>query len=215
METCVTAPFFPLQKDTAMSGPAFPSISVQLFDHDGSAELISGVINTGEYPRLHQTIDWQQEQIKLFGREIQVPRLTAYYGDVGYRYSGVEHPAKPLPGLLKRLKEEVELLSRRRFNAVLCNFYRNGQDGMGYHRDNEPAIDDRCIASLSFGATRKFKLRHRTSGQLIDLWLSDGDLLLMHHCQQHWEHALPKCQKVIEGRINLTFRLLADRLGTG
>ncbi len=177
-----------------------------LFDYDGSALLINDALLDIDYRQLKQSIDWQQEHITLFGKTHLVRRLTAYYGDTGYRYSGVMHPARPIPAILADIKTTVEQLSNETFSAVLCNFYRDGQDHMGYHRDNEKEIDSTCIASASFGVTRTFRLRHRQNKTVIDTALEHGSLLLMQQCQNLWEHALPATRKVTDSRINLTFR---------
>lgn len=113
-----------------------------------------------------------------------------------------------MPHLLEKLKGVVEEASGFLFNSVLCNYYRHGQDSMGYHRDNESGIDTRCIASLSFGATRRFKMRHRGTKETMTIDLTDGSLLLMLDCQDQWEHMITKTKKPVGGRINLTFRLM-------
>ena len=182
--------------------------AITLFEDDGNALLINDVLPDIDYIQLRQNIDWQQEYISLFGKTHLVRRLTAYYGDISYRYSGVVHPVRPLPGLLANIKAQVETLSGNAFNAVLCNLYRDGQDRMGYHRDNEKVIDPACIASVSFGASRTFKMRHRKNKTIINITLENGSLLLMRQCQDLWEHALPASKKITDSRINLTFRKL-------
>ncbi|WP_461536519.1 alpha-ketoglutarate-dependent dioxygenase AlkB family protein [Spongorhabdus nitratireducens] len=183
-----------------------------LFDHDGKALLLNTSVQGLSYTELVNHIDWQQETIRMFGKTHLVPRLTAYYGELPYRYSGVEHPARIFPEPLNNIRAQVEQLSGFNFNAVLCNFYRNGNDRMGYHRDNESMIDQACIASVSAGAARTFRLKHRKNRQVINIELEDNSLLLMLNCQEHWEHTLPASRKVTEGRINLTFRrILAEK----
>ena len=177
-----------------------------LFNFDGKTLLLNRSIPELSYSKLHSGINWRQEHISLFGKTHPVPRLTAYYGEFPYRYSGVEHPARPFPEYLNNIRLQVEQLSGFRFNAVLCNFYRNGNDRVGFHRDNEPMIDQTCIASVSSGAIRTFRLRHRETRQVINIELEDNSLLLMLNCQDQWEHALPASRKVTAGRINLTFR---------
>jgi alkylated DNA repair dioxygenase AlkB len=174
--------------------------------YDGQIRLIAPFLVPAAFKRLRDEVDWQQEEITLFGRVHAVPRLIAYYGDVAYRYAGVDHPPRPLPGLLDSLQRIAEEASAFTFNSVLCNFYRHGQDGMGFHRDNEPGIDTRCIASLSFGAARRFRLRHRESRETVTLDLADGSLLLMLDCQEAWEHTIPRTKRPVGGRINLTYR---------
>ncbi len=181
--------------------------AIVLFDYDGDAVLYPEAIHVTS-AAINAVIDWETETLVLFGRQVSVPRLIAYYGARGYRYSGRDHPARPLPPLLESLRQQVETLSGYPFNAVLANYYRNGRDSMGYHRDNEGAIDSRCIASVSFGATRLMRFRHRPSRSVIDQPLAHGALLLMHNCQTYWEHSLPKALRIQEPRINLTFRWL-------
>ncbi len=178
-----------------------------IFDYDGNAILYPAAVNV-ESAAVNAVIDWETETLQLFGRQITVPRLIAYYGTRGYRYSGRDHPPRPLPPLLDTLRQQVEVLSGYQFNAVLANYYRDGRDSMGYHRDNESAIDSACIASVSLGATRLMRFRHRPSRTVIDQPLDHGSLLLMHQCQTQWEHSIPKALRIQEPRINLTFRWL-------
>jgi len=163
--------------------------------------------------RLEETLAWKQEPIKLFGKEVMQPRLTALYGDEGqvYGYSGIEMTPFPWSSELLEIKESVERFTEEKFNVVLCNFYRYGQDSMGWHRDNEPILGKNpTIASVSFGAERVFQVRHYpTKSTKIDIPLSHGSLLVMKGESQHfWEHQIPKTKKEIGPRINLTFRKL-------
>lgn len=165
------------------------------------------------FRRLRREADWRQEEIVLFGVKRLVPRLVAWYGDEDavYRYSGVEH--RPLPWIapLAELKRLAESLSGRPFNSVLLNLYRDGRDGMGWHADDEPELGpEPVIASLSLGATRRFRMRHRRHrDQALAIDLEHGSLLLMQGAtQHHWLHALPKTTRPAGERINLTFRLV-------
>ena len=116
---------------------------------------------------LEQHINWQQERIKMFGRELPMPRLTAWYGDRGYTYSGLYNAPQPWTPALQQLKEKVELASGHIYNSVLLNLYRSGNDSMGWHADNEPELgEEPAIASLSFGGERRFSLKHRTRKDL-------------------------------------------------
>ena len=141
-----------------------------------------------------------------------MPRLTAYYGEYDYGYSNIVRPAAAMPDILEQLCQQVSEQAGVEFNAVLGNLYRNGQDSMGWHADDEPEIDQQCIASVSFGDTRRFRLKHLESGRSVHFDLSSGSLLLMENCQQGWHHALPKTQKQVGPRINLTFRRISPRL---
>lgn len=160
---------------------------------------------------LRRRVRWQQHQVKVFGRRWPAPRLSAWYGEPGaeYRYSGLR--LTPLPWLdeLARLRELVERITGARFNAVLLNRYRHGQDGMGWHSDDEPELGPTpTVAALSLGETRTLLLRRRDGqGSNIALELGDTSLLLMQApLQQYWQHCLPKTRRPIGERISLTFR---------
>lgn len=161
--------------------------------------------------QLKESVVWRSEEIKIFGRWIMQPRLTAWYGDEGktYRYSGIE--MKPLhwtPFLLE-IKNKVEKQCGVSFNSVLLNYYRTGADSMSWHSDDEPELGKNpVIASVSFGADRMFCLRHKKEKSLqVKLKLTPGSLLMMSgETQHHWQHAVPKISKTVGERINLTFR---------
>jgi alkylated DNA repair dioxygenase AlkB len=154
--------------------------------------------------------DWRQHHVRLFGREVPSPRLSAWYGDDGtaYRYSGVRHVPLPWPPLLERVRQQLQHATGHAFNAVLANRYHDGGDAMGWHSDNEPELGARpVIASASFGATRRFLLRHRASGRREALELTHGSLLLMAgDSQRCWQHAVPRTRRPCGLRINLTYR---------
>lgn len=185
-----------------------------LVPFDGELYLLSAFYPAAEadshYRRLYQTLAWQAEQLFIFGRMVNVPRLMAWYGDANahYRYSGVDHVPQPWTADLLALKADVEAICAQPFNSVLANLYRDGQDSMGYHADNEKELGKNpVIASLSFGETRLFRFRHPQSGCRLDLELAHGDLLIMAgKLQHHWQHELPKTHKPKQPRINLTFR---------
>ena len=163
-------------------------------------------------------LDWQQEHARFGAKAVPLPRLTAWYGEVGYSYSGVYHPARPWPPLLAELRERVwgalpgpDVGTRP--NSVLVNWYRDGHDSMGWHSDDEPELGPTpTIWSVSLGATRRFLLRHRSSGERLALDLPHGSLLIMAgQCQRAWQHSLPKTTKPLGQRVNLTFRCTAAR----
>ncbi|GAB3299582.1 alpha-ketoglutarate-dependent dioxygenase AlkB family protein [Hymenobacter tenuis] len=168
---------------------------------------------------LTRDIHWQQQPIKLFGRDVLQPRLTAWYGDADarYRYSGLQLEPQPWTPALLQLREQVELAAGTGFNSVLLNLYRTGQDSMGWHADNEPELGPApVIASVTLGATRTFRLKprdvHRTPHAPVSLSLTSGSLLLMRGTtQQHWLHALPKTARPVAPRLNLTFRQILGR----
>jgi alkylated DNA repair dioxygenase AlkB len=183
-------------------------------EEDGELELIQGFIPAPETPeyfrRLRKEVEWHGEEIRIRRRWVAVPRLVAWYGDPGavYRYSGVVHEPMPWITVLTELRQRIEVFSGRRFNSVLCNLYRDGKDSMGWHADDEPELGDQpFIASLSFGAGRRFRIRHRKGHPTLDIPLRDGDLLLMGgELQRHWLHCVPKTARPCGERINLTFR---------
>lgn len=161
------------------------------------------------------SLHWKQEPIVLFGKKIMQPRLTALYGDPEkpYGYSGIEMISQALTPDLLEIKRRVEKFSGNTYTHVLCNFYRNGQDSMGWHRDNEPVLGKNpSIASVTFGAMRNFQLRsYQTKSNKLNISLNHGSLLLMQGESQHyWEHQLPKTKTCNQSRINLTFRKLIN-----
>lgn len=188
-----------------------------LLPHKGEAYFYSDFFPKEQsdlfYKTLLEEVHWKQEPIKLFGKEIMQPRLTAWYADAGktYSYSGITMPGNEWTETLLKIKLAVERVSGVNFNSALLNLYRNGQDSMGWHRDNERELGfNPVIASVSLGADRVFQLREYTSkSHLKSLLLSHGSFLLMRgETQPHWEHRVPKTNKVKEARINITFRIV-------
>ena len=162
---------------------------------------------------LTETIPWQQDDIKVFGKVYPQPRLTALFGNDGkpYSYSNITMQPHPWNLLLQKLKFQVETVSKGNFTTVLLNLYRTGQDSNGWHADNEKELGiNPIIASLSFGAERYFHLQHNNNKELkLKILLEHGSLLLMKGTTQHfWKHQIPKTSKPIEPRINLTFRTI-------
>jgi len=157
-----------------------------------------------------QQLAWQQLSIRLYGREVRQPRQQVWFGDQAYTYSGLTLAPQPWPPLLERLKADVEHASGQRFNTVLGNLYRDGRDHMGWHSDDEASLGlNPTIASLSFGDSRRFLLKHKLTGQKFGLDLPHGALLIMGGATQHyWLHQVAKTQKPCLPRINLTFRLV-------
>lgn len=153
--------------------------------------------------------DWRQYQIQMFGRWVNEPRLIDWAGPVAYVYSGRTLEPRPMSQALMDLTDQVSACAVIEFNHLLMNYYRNGQDSMGWHRDDEPELGpDPTIASLSLGCARDFQLR-RPGDPTTTLTLGHGELLLMDPpCQSQWQHQLPKraLSRVATPRINLTFR---------
>jgi alkylated DNA repair dioxygenase AlkB len=161
---------------------------------------------------LQESLAWRQEQITLYGKAHNVPRLQAWYGDenAGYKYSNLTMRPLPWAPVLHELKQKCEHASNRCFNSVLANLYRQGQDGMGRHADNEPELGMQpVIASLSFGAVRNLDFYHNKSKEKVRLPLENGSLLVMSgDTQTYWQHSVAKTKKELAARINLTFRYI-------
>jgi alkylated DNA repair dioxygenase AlkB len=184
-----------------------------------NAELIYypeyfGIEEADQYfNELLQQTNWQQDDIKVFGKTYQQPRLTALYGDSGkpYSYSNITMYPEIFTPLLKKIKSKIEQESGHRFNTVLLNLYRDGQDSNGWHADNEKELGKNpVIASVSFGETRPFHFKHRTiKTERHKLDLTHGSLLIMKSEMQHyWLHQIAKTKKPVSPRINLTFRYI-------
>lgn len=157
---------------------------------------------------LRQETPWTQGHVTLYGKTHPEPRLTAWYGDHPYTYSGIKRDPLPWTMRLIALKSLVEVVADHEFNSCLLNFYRDGRDSIGFHSDDEPELGpEPTIASLSLGGTRTFILRHKARAHSdMKLDLGDGDLLVMRGpTQQHWKHGINKVAHA-EPRINLTFR---------
>ena len=155
---------------------------------------------------------WQQDAFMMFGKQIKTNRKVAWFGNFNYQYSYSNSVKKALnwtPELLD-LKEMVELKTGNKFNSCLLNLYHSGNEGMGWHSDNEKELGEYpVIASLSLGVPRKFLLKHNQTKQKIAIVLEAGNLLLMKgETQKSWMHSLPKTKNVEKPRINLTFRYI-------
>lgn len=159
---------------------------------------------------LLETIPWKQDEVIMFGKRIVTKRKTAWYGDENYTYtySRTSRTALPWTTELLELRNLVQGITGETFNSCLLNLYHSGEEGMGWHSDNEkPLGNNPVIASLSLGAERKFSLKHKSSKETISIMLENGSLLEMKGCtQENWLHSLPKTKKVQQPRINLTFR---------
>jgi alkylated DNA repair dioxygenase AlkB len=157
---------------------------------------------------LTSVIAWREESLVIFGRRVRVPRLCAWYGDDGvtYRYSHTAHDAQSWPPVVRRVRDALHCRLGIRFNFVLANLYRDGNDAMGWHADDERELGTLpCIASLSFGAPRRFCLRQQ--GRRVSIVLESGSLLMMWGTSQRdWQHCVPRSRAVVGPRVNLTFR---------
>jgi len=187
---------------------------MNVLPHDGIADYYGRVFGATEaaayLERLLRDVEWKQDEVVIFGKRILTKRMVAWYGDhsYGYTYSGVTRQALEWTDDLRVLKARVERESGAQYNSCLLNLYHNGEEGVSWHSDDEKELErDGAIASVSFGAERKFQFKHKTTGQLVEVLLEPGSLLVMRaECQRFWLHALPKTKKVSRPRVNLTFR---------
>jgi alkylated DNA repair dioxygenase AlkB len=174
------------------------------------------------FAALHAAIPWETHRLRLFGREVDAPRLSCWIGDphTSYVYSGTRFEPHPWPPLLASLREHLQSACDARFNSVLANLYRDGRDSMGWHSDDEPELGEQpLIASLSLGAERRFRLRRRlprtaklSPADTVSLLLPPGSVLRMAGATQRlYRHDLPKTRAAVGPRINLTFRWIEPR----
>ena len=189
---------------------------VNLLPFDGRADYYGQVMaaeEAGRYmERLMSEIEWRNDEAVIFGRHIVTKRKVAWYGDntYTYTYSNITRQALPWTADLLALKELAGRLTGARYNSCLLNLYHDGNEGMAWHSDDEKELEpDGAIASLSFGAERRFLFRHRQSKEKLEVLLAAGSLLVMRGTTQtHWLHSLPKMKKVRTPRVNLTFRTM-------
>jgi alkylated DNA repair dioxygenase AlkB len=189
-------------------------VPVSLTDGDVRfiAEFLTRLQSDAYFAELLDLVDWKQHIIRIRGRKVASPRLSAWYGDpeAHYSYSGLS--LEPLPWLpvILELKAQIETVCNAPFNSVLLNLYRDGADSMGWHSDDELELGERpVIASLSLGAMRRFRLRHRRRKELepVAIDLENGSLLIMEgDTQRFWRHQVPKTRRAVAPRVNLTFR---------
>ncbi|MEK9765348.1 MAG: alpha-ketoglutarate-dependent dioxygenase AlkB [Thalassolituus sp.] len=182
---------------------------------DGYLELIPGYLPAVRaddlYSALLNDCAWEQPSLTLYGKSHPIPRMQSWLGAdaINYRYSGQTFTSAIWPAYVKQLAEELSAHCNVQFNSVLANLYRNGEDSMGWHADDEPELGtDPVIASVSLGAERDFAIRRTgVSRQAGNLALPHGSLLIMRAgMQSRWQHSVPKRKRVCEPRINLTFR---------
>ena len=187
---------------------------MEVINHDGIVNYYGKVMpedKADNYLKiLLDSIEWKNDEAIIFGRHIITKRKVAWYGDDGYsyKYSGTTKQALGWTTELLELKKLTEDLTGESFNSCLLNLYHDGNEGMAWHSDDEKSLGkDTAIASLSFGAERKFNLKHRMSKETHSVLLENGSLLIMKGTtQSNWLHSLPKSKKIVEPRVNLTFR---------
>lgn len=207
---------------SGLFGSADPSDeAITLLDpaeHAGAQAWVYAQAFSGEeadrlYQLLHEELDWQEREILIYGKRHKQPRLVAWHGDhgVNYRYSGQTLTTTPWTPALEQVRARCQQLTAHTFNSVLCNLYRDGNDGMGWHSDDEPELGPTpVIASVTLGEIRRFDLRHKTTGATHQIMLPHGSLLVMAgNTQAYWKHQVPRSKKVAGPRINLTYRQVA------
>ncbi|MBV9176324.1 MAG: alpha-ketoglutarate-dependent dioxygenase AlkB [Nitrososphaeraceae archaeon] len=183
---------------------------------DGTVNYYGKILPSEEanqyFDLLMQNIQWKNDDLVFFGKHVTTKRKVAWYGDSGclYTYSNTTKRALAWTKELSELKQIVEKYAGTKFNSCLLNFYHNGTEGMGWHSDDEESLGkNSTIASLSFGAERKFSFKHKQTKQIVSLVLEHGSLLIMKGAtQSNWLHSLPKSKNIIQPRINLTFRAI-------
>jgi len=155
---------------------------------------------------------WKQESMNMYGKQLNFPRLTAWYGENNkpYSFSGITLQPNPWTPELLEIKKLIEPMCHVNFNSVLLNRYRDGNDSISWHTDAEKELGrNPVIASVNFGAEREFQMRHNNTKERVDISLKHGSLLIMQGPLQHyWQHQVPKTKKIVKERINLTFRVI-------
>jgi len=187
-----------------------------LLPYDGKAnyfgKIMEQTIADLFFQKLLSTIEWKNDVAFMFGKRIETKRKVAWYGDepFEYTYSNKTKLALSWTSVLLEIKSIIETKSGESFNSCLLNLYHNGSEGMAWHSDGEKDLKKNgAIASVSFGAERKFAFKHKTSKETASLILHHGSLLIMADtCQKHWLHRLPPTKKIHSPRINLTFRTI-------
>lgn len=193
--------------------------SQNLLPYDGKVNYHGKIFNDEEtlvfYNSLLNKIEWEHDKAIIFGKEIITKRKVAWYAEkpFSYTYSKVTKYAKPWTDALKQIKYEVEKQSGETYNSCLLNLYHSGDEGMAWHSDGEKDLKKNgAIASVSFGAERKFAFKHKDSKEKVEVWLENGSLLVMKGTtQSHWLHRLPPTKKIHSARINLTLRTIDNQ----
>jgi alkylated DNA repair dioxygenase AlkB len=184
---------------------------LQLIERNGIVKYFPDIFHHSQdyFNQLKTTCCWQPEEVKVYGKWHKLRRQSAWYGTADYRYAGQIKIAQPWLPVLLDIKNQVEELTQDAYQGVLLNYYPDGLAGMGWHADDErDLVVNAAIASVSFGVTRRFDLRHQ-DGEKLSINLADGSVLIMAgELQQYWKHQVPVQRKIKEPRINLTFRVM-------
>lgn len=194
----------------------FSQMPSELLPYDFGAILYSDVWDIEQSQQIEreltESLEWQQVFVEVFNRRVPQPRLTCWYGDPGknYSYSGTHLTPSAWTPLLVEIKNSAEKFAGTTFNSVLANLYRDGEDSISWHSDNEPELGQQpVIASVTFGATRRFDMRHRATREKVSIPLTSGSVLVMSgESQACWQHQIAKTKKPTGPRINLTFRTI-------
>ena len=179
---------------------------------DAEVEYRAGFFARGEaqalFDALRSEIRWERHRVRIRGREVDCPRLSAWEGDATYSYSGITLRPAPWTPSVATVRQRIEAATGEMFNSVLANLYRDGSDRLGWHADDEAELGPApVIASASFGAPRRFLLRPKRGGASIPIVLEPGSLLVMRgSTQRNWLHSIPPTRRPVGPRINLTFR---------
>jgi len=185
-------------------------IKIQDGEYVYIADFFERVISDNYFNSLKLNIKWKQEEMNMYGKVFKFPRLTAWYGDSDkpYSFSGITLSPNTWNEDILAIKKQIEPICNTSFNSVLLNLYRSGSDSISWHTDAEKELGENpVIASVNFGQTRKFQLRHIDTRQKIEIELKHGSLLIMQGKLQHfWQHQVPKTKVAVKERINLTFR---------
>ena len=191
---------------------SFEVIKIQNGEYIYIPHFYNKIVSNKYLNILLENIKWRQEEMVIYGKPIKFPRLTAWYGegDKPYSFSGITLNPNSWTEELFQIKNEIETICDVNFNSVLLNLYRDGKDSISWHSDAEKELGKNpIIASVNFGETRKFQLRHKETREKIAIELKHGSLLIMQgELQHYWQHQVPKTKREIGERINLTFRVI-------
>jgi len=207
-----------------MQNPLFDLLNtpepIAILAKDGQAEYLNNFYALDEchdlFKNLLSSLPWESDQIIMFGKLVTTSRKVVWVADPEclYTYSGIQKIPQDWTNELLQIKHKLEQVTGHTYNSCLLNLYHNGNEGMGWHSDNEKELDSATpIASVSLGARRKFAFRHKQDKTTTSVFLENGSLLIMHPpMQEHWQHSLLKTKIATSPRINLTFRKILPRI---